>query len=48
MAAQEFIQRHNNIVLLKLLNEAYEDLPESEPMVTMMRSNHYEMVKDQW
>ena len=48
MAAQEFIQRHNNIELLKLLNEAYEDLPESEPMVTMMRSNHYEMVKDQW
>lgn len=48
MAAQEFIERHNNIELLKLLNEAYEDLPESEPMVTMMRSNHYEMVKDQW
>ena len=48
MAAREFIQRHNNIELLKLLNEAYADLPESEPVVTMMHSNHYKMVKDQW
>ena len=48
IAAREFIQRHNNIELLKLLNDAYEDVPESEPMVNMMRSNHYKMVKDQW
>jgi len=48
MAAQEFIQRHNNAELLKLLNQAYEDLPEPEPIVTMMRPNHYNMVKDQW
>ena len=48
MAAQEFIQRHNNMELLKLLNEAYEDVSESEPIVNMMRSNHYKMVKDQW
>ena len=48
MAAREFIQRHNNIELLKLLNEAYEDVSESEPMVNMMHSNHYKMVKDQW
>ena len=48
MAAREFIQRHNNIELLKLINEAYGDLSESESMVTMMRSNHYKMVKDQW
>ena len=48
MAARDFIQRHNNIELLKLINEAYDDSSESEPMVTMMRSNHYKMVKDQW
>ena len=48
MAAQGFIQRHNNIELLKLINEAYEDSSETEPMVTMMDSNHYRMVKDQW
>ena len=48
MAAREFIQRHNNTALLKLLNEAYEDEFESEPIVDMMRSNHYKMVEDQW
>ena len=48
MAAREFLQRHNNIELLKLINEAYEDSPETEPMVAMMHSNHYRMVKDQW
>jgi len=48
LAAQEFIKRHNNIELLKLLNDAYDDLPESEPIVAEMRSSHYKMVKDQW
>ena len=48
MAAQEFIERHKNMELFKSLNEAYEDLPETEPIVTKMRSNHYKMVKDQW
>jgi metal-responsive CopG/Arc/MetJ family transcriptional regulator len=48
MAAREFIQRHNNIALLKMINEAYEDSSETELMVTMMHSNHYKMVKDQW
>ncbi len=48
LAAQEFIQRHKNIELLKSLNDAYDDLPESEPIVAEMRSNHYKMVKDQW
>lgn len=48
MAAREFIQRHNNIELLKLINEAYDDSAEIEPMVAMMHSNHYRMVKDQW
>lgn len=47
-AAQEFIQRHKNIELLKSLNDAYDDLPESEPIVSEMRSRHYKMVQDQW
>jgi metal-responsive CopG/Arc/MetJ family transcriptional regulator len=48
MAAREFIERYNNLELLKLINEAYEDSSETEPMVTMMHSNHHRMVKDQW
>jgi len=48
LAAQEFIQRHRNIELLRSLNDAYDDLPESEPIVAEMRSNHYRTVKDQW
>ncbi len=48
LAAQEFIQRHKNIELLKSLNDAYDDLPESEPIVDEMRSSHYKMVQDQW
>jgi predicted DNA-binding ribbon-helix-helix protein len=48
LAAQEFIQRHKNIELLQLLNEAYNDLPESEPIVSKMRPSHYNMVKNQW
>ena len=48
MAAQEFVQRHKNIKLLQLLNKAYSDLPESEPIVSKMRPRHYKMVKEQW
>ena len=48
LAAQEFIQRHKNIKLLQSLNEAYDDLPESEPIVSRMRPRHYKMVKEQW
>ncbi len=48
LAAQEFIQRHRNIELLQSLNEAYDDLPESEPIVSKMRPRHYKMVKEQW
>ncbi len=48
LAAQEFIQRHKNIELLQLLNEAYDDLPESELIVSKMHPRHYNMVKNQW
>ena len=47
-AAKKFIERHKNIALLELLNETYDDLPESEPMVSKMRPRHFNMVKDQW
>ncbi len=48
LAAKEFIQHHKNIELLQLLNEAYDDLPESELIVSKMRPRHYNMVKNQW
>ena len=48
MAAQEFMERHRNLELLKSLNQAYEDKPKSEPTVTQMRSRHYKLVKDKW
>jgi len=48
MAAQEFMERHRNLELLKSLNQAYEDAPKSESTVTQMRSRHYKLVKDQW
>jgi metal-responsive CopG/Arc/MetJ family transcriptional regulator len=48
IAAQEFLQRNKNIDLLKSLNAAYDDLPETEPTVAKMRSTHYKIVKDQW
>ena len=48
LAAEEFIERHKNLELFQVLNQAYEDASESEPTVTQMRSRHYKLVKDQW
>ena len=48
IAAQEFLQRNKSIDLLKSLNAAYDDLPETEPLVEKMRSTHYKIIKDQW
>ena len=48
IAAQEFLQKNKNIDLLNSLNAAYDDLPETEPIVSRMRSTHYKIVKDQW
>lgn len=48
MAANEFIERHKNIELLQSLNQAYDDVTESEPAVTQMHARHYKLVKDQW
>ena len=47
-AAREFILRHKNRELLEMINKAYEDLSDTEPIVDLMQSNHYTMVKDQW
>ena len=48
MAAREFIQRHKNSEIFDLINQAYDDLPESETLVAKMRSKHFDIVKDQW
>jgi len=48
IAAQEFIQRNQSVDLLESLNAAYDDMSDSEPVVTRMRPAHYKIVKDQW
>ena len=49
IAAQEYIQRHTNIELLQAINEAYDDLPDDDPIIVdKMRPRHLKMVKDQW
>ena len=48
IAAREFLNRNKNIDLLKSLNDAYADLPKTEPIVTKMRSTHYKLIKEQW
>ncbi len=48
LAALEYLQHHKNNKLLQSLNEAYNDLPETELIVAEMRPGHYKMVKDQW
>lgn len=48
IAAQEFIQRHNNLELLQAINDAYDDLPDVDTnIVDKMRPRHMKMVKDQ-
>ncbi len=48
LAAKEFIQRHQNDELFQQINKAYDDQSEPEPLVSKMRSKHYELVKEQW
>ena len=48
MAAKEFLNRQNNNELLKKINEAYKDCPESESMVAVMKTKHFQVVKEQW
>lgn len=50
LAVQEFILRHKNQKMLQDLNDAYDDIPDSREknLMSHMRSQHYQMVKDQW
>jgi len=48
MAAEEFLDRHHNMELLKKINEAYQDCPDAEPIVAMMKEKHFQTVKEQW
>jgi len=49
LAVQEFIQRYKNKELLKSINKAYKDVPETEDrLVSRMRHHHFKIVKDQW
>ncbi|MFZ0611331.1 MAG: CopG family transcriptional regulator [Desulfobacterales bacterium] len=48
IAAREFLQRHENRELLKMLDDVYRDSGESESVVDMMRPHHHKLVKDQW
>ena len=49
IAAQEFIQRHANLELLEAINDAYDDLADTETkVVDNMRPRHLKMVKNRW
>ena len=48
VAAREFIQRRRKAEILDRINAAYEDQPESEPIVSRMSSKHRRIIKDQW
>jgi len=50
LAAEEFIQRHQNQRLLEAINNAYDDLPDARErsLRSAMRQHHKQMVKGQW
>lgn len=48
LAAQEFIQRRKKVEILDRINAAYEDQPESEPIISKMHFIHRRIIKDQW
>jgi metal-responsive CopG/Arc/MetJ family transcriptional regulator len=50
LAAEEFLQRHENRKMLKALNEAYEDVPDREEAryQARMREYHKKMVEEEW
>ena len=50
LAAEEYLQRHQNRKLLEAINAAYDDLPEpeEETLQKQMRHQHRQMVTDQW
>ena len=50
LAVEDFIQRYQNRQLLKAINEAYSDLPDTEEQALhdRMRQQHRRMVEGQW
>ena len=50
LAAQEFLDRHENQKLLEAINHAYDDIPtdEEDELLAEMRNRQAEVVKDQW
>jgi metal-responsive CopG/Arc/MetJ family transcriptional regulator len=50
LAAEDFLQRHQNEELLQALNAAYDDLPDpaEETHRQSMRRQHRQMVTGQW
>ncbi|HEY88882.1 MAG TPA: CopG family transcriptional regulator [Thermoflexia bacterium] len=50
LAAEEFIQRHQNQKLLEAINAAYADLPdvEEQSLRHEMRQQHRQLVEGQW
>ena len=50
LAAEDYLQRHQNRKLLEALNAAYDDLPDpaEETHRQQMRRQHRQMVTGQW
>ena len=50
LAAEEFIKHHQNRRLLEAINDAYDDLPDTEEqsLHNAVRQHHKRMVEGQW
>ena len=50
LAAQEFIEKHENQHLFEAINAAYDDLPDTQEQALQqqMRVQHREIVEGQW
>ena len=50
LAVEEFIQRHENRKLLEALNDAYDDVPDSDEqaLCDKMRQRHRQWVEGQY
>jgi metal-responsive CopG/Arc/MetJ family transcriptional regulator len=50
LAIEDFIQRYENRKLLETLNDAYDDVPDSDEQAlhSRMRQRHRQLVEGQW
>jgi len=50
LAAEAFIQRHQNRKLLQAINDAYDDLPDEtdQLLAQKRRQRHRRLVEEQW